>query len=159
MALLTFRAPDLDDVDAAMQCLAFYSREAYQAQKNPVDWAVMRDSLTRLFTAGNFMRVAGFDENLRIHALTFGFVGNTFWAEPCTAFDLFYVTPEHRGTPAARQMLEAALAQLRSVNCGYVYAGAESGMGERNEKLFNNLFRRHGFVDVGGGRLLLDMRG
>jgi GNAT superfamily N-acetyltransferase len=67
---------------------------------------------------------------------------------------MFYVDPEERGSGLSRLLVERCIEQFKEFEVGFIWAGSESGMGRKNETLFNNLFLRYGFTEVGGGALV-----
>lgn len=150
------RKATLHDVTQSFELLKSYAQEGWQAKKCPPDDEIILQSLTDVLGAVNFVKAVVEHEG-RIIGLAFGFVGNTWWKRPCGGIDMFYIHPEARGKGASRLLVEECLRQFTDFTCGFVYAGAESGLGEKNNALYANLFKRYGFQDIGGGRLILYM--
>lgn len=62
----------------------------------------------------------------------------------------FYVCPEYRGTPTARLLVQAAINQYDDWGCVRAYAEASPGFSDpRHLKLFENLWKKHGYVLTG----------
>lgn len=76
-----------------------------------------------------------------------GFEGN---------IDFFYVSPEYRGTGVARELVKYAVEQAKNRGATLLYCGCHSGFddGGRNNQLYVNLFKKHGFM-VNGTNLQL----
>lgn len=142
-----------EDVHQAFTLLQHYAHESWQGKMVKPDDAVIMQSLLDVFCAGNFVKAVAYDGSEMV-GIAFGFVGNTWWKRPCGSIDMFYVHPKMRGKGVSRKLLAECLSQFTDFDCGFVYAGAESGMGERNEALYVNLFKRAGFSHIGGGRLV-----
>lgn len=72
--------------------------------------------------------------------------------------DFFYILPDFRGTGAARALVAAALEEARRRGATVVYCGCHSGFddGGRNNQLYVNLFKKHGFA-VNGANMQLFM--
>jgi GNAT superfamily N-acetyltransferase len=146
----------LDDVGQSFTLLQGYAQEGWQAKKCPPDDETIMTSLCDVFNAVNFVKAVVEHEG-KIVGLAFGYVGKTWWKRPCGSIDMFYTSPEMRGKGISRLLLAECLRQFTEFSCGFVYAGAESGLGEKNDKLYANLFKRFGFDFIGGGRLILYM--
>ena len=146
------------DLEQCYKCILPYASESWQGKQCPVDLDVVRSSLESVLQAENFMRCV-VEVDGKIAGLAFGYSGNTWWREPCGAFDFFYVSQNYRGLGVARKLVKGALDQFRLGGCGFIYAGAESNVSERNTKLYENLFKKFGFRDIGGGRMILNLRG
>lgn len=152
------RKPTSDDIDALYDCIYPYASLSYQARTVPVDREVIRTSLYNVVNAVNFVaRVIQVDDT--IVAFGFGYFGHSWWADPDCAVDFFYVSREHVGKGYGRALAQALIDGFKENGCGWMYAGAESDISEANTRLYQNLFRKFGFRDIGGGRMILDLRG
>lgn len=152
------RKPTLDDIAAVYDCVIPYAAEARQAREVPVDTHIVHESLINVLCAENFEIRVVEDEN-RIIALAFGYFAQSWWEAPDCAIDMFYVGKECRGTPAARMLVEAMVEAFKTRGCGWMYAAAETDVSKTNTKLYENLFKKFGFRDIGGGRMILNLRG
>jgi GNAT superfamily N-acetyltransferase len=152
------RKPTLHDLPALALLIHAYSKEAAQGMAVPIDHETVVESLANIIQAQNYVTVVVCDED-KIVGVSFGFFGQTWWKEPCGAFDMFYIAQSHRGTKAARMLVGAMVEGFKENGCGWIYAAAENGMGLKNEKLFFNLFKKYNFCDIGSGRFILNLRG
>lgn len=62
---------------------------------------------------------------------------------------IFYVLPEYRGTGVARGLVAALDAISKEKGAAIVYTSSGSGIGETNNKLYANLFKKFGFEELG----------
>jgi ribosomal protein S18 acetylase RimI-like enzyme len=116
------------------------------------------ESLHNVIAASNFIaRLAECDGH--VVGLAFGYYGNSWWKEPDCAVDFFYVSPDYTGKGIARALATLLIEAFKAQGCGWMYAGAESDISDKNTKLYQNLWRKHGFRDIGGGRMILNLRG
>lgn len=151
-----FRKPTADDLLPAYDLLQGYALESYQGKMVPPDSEVILETLVGIFGANNFMAaVARLGDD--VVGIAFGYVGRTWWRRKCGGIDMFYIDQRMRGTSVARGLVQECLRQFEEMDCGFVWASSQSGMGEINEALFNNLFLKYGFVKVGGGGLVLHL--
>jgi hypothetical protein len=51
------------------------------------------------------------------------------------------------------------IAAFKAQGCGWMYAAAETDVSAKNSKVYENLFKKFGFRDIGGGRMILNLRG
>ena len=147
----------MDDIGALFDCIIPYAREARQSIEAPIDEDVVRDTLWNVLNADNFVFRIVESEN-RIVALSFGYYAQSWWKEPDCAIDMFYVLKECRGTPAARMLVASMVDAFKSKGCGWMYAAAETDISAQNSKMYQNLFCKFGFCDIGGGRMILNLR-
>jgi L-amino acid N-acyltransferase YncA len=152
------REPTLDDVPELFDCLIHYAAEARQAKEVPVVREMARQSLLNVICADNFVkRVAVVDG--KIGAIAFGYFAASWWNEPDCAIDMFYVGKECRGTRASRELVASMIAAFKAQGCGWMYAAAETDVSAKNSRIYENLFKKFGFRDIGGGRMILNLRG
>lgn len=78
------------------------------------------------------------------------FSHHTGWFKEKEAYiEMFYIHPEMRGTGASRILLDACIKELEKNNVRSVVTSCESGFGEKNDKLYRNLFLKKGFKVLG----------
>lgn len=147
------RQPSIQDVDRLYDFILPYADISLQGKAVPISLAQVADSLINVLNAENFVvRMA--EQNGEVVGLAFGHYCNTWWAEPDCDVSFLY------GKPGTGRFLVAAMIDgFKELGCGWMYAGAESGISESNTKLYQNLFKKFGFQDIGGGRMLLNLRG
>ena len=61
----------------------------------------------------------------------------------------FWVFKKGRKTRAARLLMDYVDQFAKEYDCSAIYATATAELDDREQKLFENLFHRNGFVDVG----------
>lgn len=63
---------------------------------------------------------------------------------------MFYVRPKHRATGLSRMMVKAIDGLCKNHgNVGAIYTSCASGVSERNNKLYRNLYKKFGFQVLG----------
>lgn len=73
----------------------------------------------------------------------------TFYKQVEADIDMFFVLPEYRGTGVAR-MLSNALSEIaKEGNAEVVYSSCLSELGEKNNQLYINLWKKLGFRELG----------
>ena len=155
---MIIRKPTLDDVHVLYDCIYPYASLSYQARTVPVCVEQIYHSLYNVVLAENFVaRVIEVDSV--IVAFGFGYFGNSWWKDPDCGVDFFYVTQEQVGKGYGRKLVQALIDGFKGQGCGWMYAGAESDISETNTKVYENLFKKFGFHDIGGGRMILNLRG
>lgn len=80
----------------------------------------------------------------------------TFFKNNDWMIDFFYIVKESRGTRAAVLLRDALLEFAYNAKIDVLRCGCHSGMGDLNDKLFCNLFKKRGF-EVTGTNLHLFM--
>jgi GNAT superfamily N-acetyltransferase len=151
--VLEIYKPTEQDVSDVFVLLQRYATESLQGNMCKPDDEQIVKSLTEIFNSTNFMRLIARRDG-KVVGIAFGFIGHTWWKRPCGSIDMFYVDPEERGSGLSRLLVERCIEQFKEFEVGFIWAGSESGMGRKNETLFNNLFLRYGFTEVGGGALV-----
>lgn len=155
---MTVRAPNDNDIEALFDCIYPYAELSYQARTVPVNRDVIRESLYNVVHAVNFVaRLIEIDG--KIAAFGFGYFGHSWWSEPDCGVDFFYVSREEVGKGHGRTLLKALIDGFKEQGCGWMYGGAESDISETNTRIYENLFKKFGFRDIGGGRMILNLRG
>lgn len=71
------------------------------------------------------------------------------WEDLNATIELFYIKPEYRGSSVGRELANFICEQLDDPSIGYISAGNESGLGEKNDKIWENLFKKQGFIKMG----------
>jgi L-amino acid N-acyltransferase YncA len=152
------RQPTESDIEALYECIYPYASLSYQARTAPVDVQQIYESLYNVVHAENFVaRVI--EVRGRIVAFGFGYYGHSWWAAPDCGVDFFYVSQEETGKGYGRALVQALIDGFKEKGCGWMYSGAESDISEQNTRLYENLFKKFGFRDIGGGRMILNLRG
>jgi L-amino acid N-acyltransferase YncA len=153
---MILRKPALDDVPTLYDCILPYAGISWQGKTVPVDPDTIMQSLFNVITAENFV-ARMVESDGRAIGLAFGYYGHSWWKEPDCAVDFFYVNEPGKG--AGRMLVQGMIDGFKAQGCGWMYAGAESDVSNNNTKLYNNLFHKFGFRDIGGGRMILNLRG
>ena len=74
------------------------------------------------------------------------------WApEKTTYMSKFFISPECRGTEAARALAKEAV-RLRQ---GIMFITSTAGIDDRKDRMFENLFKREGFAECGKALVLV----
>ena len=143
------RTPTVEDIPFLYDLIHPYAGQSWQGKQVAVDKDIILESLHNVVTAKNFVAV------MSDHGLAFGYYGQSWWAEPDCAVDFFYTNKPGAGRELAQAMIDG----FKARHCGWMYAGAESDISSANNRLYQNLFRKFGFRDIGGGRMILNLRG
>ena len=73
----------------------------------------------------------------------------TFYDEIEADVDMFVVHKDYRGTGVARDLVNAVVANAEANNAKVIYTSCLSGLGETNDKLYQNLYKKFGFEPLG----------
>jgi GNAT superfamily N-acetyltransferase len=76
-------------------------------------------------------------------------IGNTFYVEPEADIAMFYIMPEYRATEASRLIRDAAIQFAKTKGAALIYSLSGSGISDRNDNLYCNLWRRAGLQKLG----------
>lgn len=76
-------------------------------------------------------------------------IGNTFYVEPEADIAMFYIMPEYRATQAARLIRDEAIRFAREKGAMLIYSLSGSGISDRNDNLYCNLWRKAGLQKLG----------
>lgn len=155
---MIIRKPTICDVPALYDCILPYAGQSRQGREVAVDMSTVLQSLVNVIDAGNFVALMAEVDGQAV-GLAFGYFGNSWWKEPDCAVDFFYVDDRHTGKGIARGLVAGLIDGFKAQGCGWMYAGAESDISDTNTRLYENLFRKFGFRDIGGGRMILNLRG
>jgi GNAT superfamily N-acetyltransferase len=150
--------PEHTDIGDLYDLILPYAGISWQGKQVEVNPQIVMGSLWNVIHADNFVARLIEDEN-EIVAFAFGYFGNSWWTEPDCAVDFFYVSQNHTGKGYGRALVKSLIEGFKEKGCGWMYAGAESDISEKNGKIYQNLFKKFGFRDIGGGRMILNLRG
>ena len=76
-------------------------------------------------------------------------IATEFFDEKEADVNKFYVQPEYRGTGIARQLAECLVKCAIANNARVIYALCGSGIDDKNDKLFENLWKKYGLKKTG----------
>jgi L-amino acid N-acyltransferase YncA len=150
------REPMLDDVLQLYNCIIPYAGMSRQGKEVAVNPAVVMQSLSNVIQADNFVKQMVVIDG-QVAGLAFGHYCQTWWTEPDCDVSFLYVAQTGRGV--GRLLVQSMIDSYKSLGCGWMYAGAESDVNAQNTKQYENLFKKFGFNDIGGGRMILNLRG
>ena len=148
------REPTLADAQALYDCILPYADISMQGKAVPINPVVVMESLCNVIQADNFVKQM-VEVDGEVVGLAFGYYGNSWWTDPDCGVDFFYTSQKG----VSRLLLQCMIDGFKARGCGWMYAGAESAVSDTNTRLYENLFKKHGFHDIGGGRMILNLRG
>lgn len=73
----------------------------------------------------------------------------TFYKQIESDVEMFFVHPDYRGTEVARMLVDELVRQSDKVDSAVIYTACASGINDRNNKLYTNLFKKFGFKELG----------
>jgi len=73
----------------------------------------------------------------------------TFYEEAEADVEMFYVMPEYRGMGISRMLVDNIVKNAEANNCAIIYTGCLSGIDEKNNALYTNLWSKFGFKELG----------
>lgn len=73
----------------------------------------------------------------------------SFYKETEGDVEMFYVLPEYRGTWAARLLVNCLVENARANDAKVIYTSCLSGIDEKNNTLYVNLWKKFGFKTLG----------
>lgn len=76
-------------------------------------------------------------------------IGHTFYKDKELDIEMFYIHPSVRGTHIARALASAICDLAKENNCSLIYTAGLSGGSKQNEKLYQNLWKKFGFNELG----------
>lgn len=103
--------------------------------------------VTEYVTGGNICFIAK-DEG-RIVALACANIMRTFYKEIECDVNMFFVAPSHRGNGLSRKLVETIVYQAEMNDAKIIYSSCFSGLGENNNNLYINLWKKYGFQVLG----------
>jgi hypothetical protein len=149
-----FRA---NEMDIANLCLMMheYAKEARQGEKRKiVSKKVLEYVKKYLFHPDGRAYVAYMKDGGEPCGMLFGSVQEFVFKEKDASIDIHFIMPKYRGSDASRCLVEVAMREFYSDGIGDVYTASESGMGDINNKLYENLYFKFGFEYAGGRNLI-----
>jgi len=153
---MIIREPTLSDIPALYDCIIPYAALSWQGKQVPVDRDTILTSLHNVIAADNFVKLL-VEIDGQAAGLAFGYHAHSWWSDPDCAVDFFYVSQQGKGV--GRLLVQGMIDGFRALGCGWMYAAAESAVSDKNTALYQNLFMKYGFRDIGGGRMILNLRG
>jgi ribosomal protein S18 acetylase RimI-like enzyme len=100
-------------------------------------------------TEGFDMRMALDKETGSIAALCCTAYSYSFFSQPDASIEVLFVNKDYRGSADSRMIVSAAMEEARERNAGFTYACVASGVSPTNDQQYINLFKKHGFQDLG----------
>ena len=90
-------------------------------------------------------------DDIGVNGVILAQTGYTFYQDLEMDIDLFYVSPDARGTGVSRMLVEEIINVAKNKKIGIIYCGCHSNMsdGGKNNKLYTNLFKKYGFEVTG----------
>lgn len=76
-------------------------------------------------------------------------IANTYYKRPECQVIVFYIHPDYRGIGVSREMVEYLTKLCDAENVAAIYTTSASGIGEKNNELYTNLFGKFGFQKLG----------
>ena len=76
-------------------------------------------------------------------------IATEFFNEREADIDKFYVQPKYRGTGIARMLAESLIKLAIANDARVIYALCGSGINEKNDKMFENLWKKFGLKKTG----------
>jgi N-acetylglutamate synthase-like GNAT family acetyltransferase len=76
-------------------------------------------------------------------------IATEFFNEREADIDKFYVQPKYRGTGIARMLAESLVKLAIANDARVIYALCGSGINEKNDKMFENLWKKFGLKKTG----------
>ena len=75
--------------------------------------------------------------------------GRTFYDDIEADVEMFFVLPEYRGSGVSREMIKNVVAAADMNGAAVIYSSCLSGIGEKNDSLWKNLWGKYGFKQLG----------
>jgi L-amino acid N-acyltransferase YncA len=77
------------------------------------------------------------------------FIAYSFFKKGVANVDTLYVHPDYRGTKVGRMLVEKLVEESDKNDCASIHASCASGIGDKNNLLHTNLFKKFGFRELG----------
>lgn len=140
------RRATVDDIDRLLEFTRPYFEET--AYKNKLTYSNENSRLACriIVTNANMFLYEHDGEILGISAVSFS---KTFFEELEAEFEFFFIKEEYRGSGIARLLVEFCTDFAKQSGASIIYAASNSGMSDKNDKLWCNLFRKFGYEFLG----------
>lgn len=149
-----FRANEMDIPNITLM-LNEYAKEAKQGVKRKIVTSKVTDYIKKyMFHPDGRVYVAYMKDGGDPCGMLFASVQDFVFKERDASIDIHYVMPKYRGSDASRCLVEVAMREFERGGIGDVYTASESGMGDINNKLYENLYFKYGFEYAGGRNLI-----
>lgn len=154
--------PGAEYLQRTCDLFTLYAEEAAQARNRKLNPANVIKLCQLYFTHPQARAFIAVEEE-KVIAMIFGDAHDFVFDEMDGSINIHYLHPDWRmtytGGLAAKYTLKNMLHEMINVmGLGDIYTCAESGMSEKNNKVFENLYRKEGF-EYAGGRTLIRYRG
>ena len=73
----------------------------------------------------------------------------TFYKQVECDVDMFFVHPDYRGQKISRALVESVVNVANMNDAKVIYSSCLSGIGDKNNKLYVNLWKKFGFKELG----------
>lgn len=133
------------DIDAIEELLKIYMSES--AYKNMTYSSENTRDCIKGWLESDFFFLAW--EGKKLVGLAVMGLMRTFYEENEADVDMFYIHPDYRGKGVSRMLVENIVKNAEANKCGVVYTACLSGISDKNNKLYKNLWGKFGFGELG----------
>jgi len=89
------------------------------------------------------------NESNEIVGVLSAFLMKTYYKQPECQVVVFYIHPSERGSGLSREFVDLLVKTADLNQAGATYTTSASGMGDKNNELYTNLFKKGGFIELG----------
>ena len=148
----TVKGLELADIDRLIEFVLPYAAESLYGKFLTADIATCKETFTSVVLCPDDAQgYIVMDENGKFVATAVVVLGSSFFKGQEGDVEFFYVSPECRGTGAARLLVSTLVDYAKLHELNVLHAGCHSGFTDdgKNDKLFSNLFRKFRFRFTG----------
>ena len=143
------RRATIADLDAIYNLLVphHYSPEKHPLYKNNLSWNPERGrKMMENYFLGSVFIVELLGKPVGVSVVNFVY---TYYNEAEADIEMFYVAPECRRTSLVRDLAQATVDEIDRNRCAIAHLSYHSGYGDKMGRLYENLWKKYGFVHLG----------
>lgn len=85
----------------------------------------------------------------KIVAVASMFLARTYYKQTEANVEMFYILPKYRGKGISRAIVQTLVNVADANNCAIIYTSCAGGVGELNNNLYTNLYKKFNFNKLG----------
>lgn len=145
MIEITYSVASIDDVDGIQGLMypTYFNESIYNTQE--YDHDMTKKTITNWLD--NVCVVAKHKD--KIIAVASMYYSKTYYKTPQADIEMFYVHPDFRGYGVSRDLVRILVDNADANKCSAIYTSCASGISVKNDKQYQNLFKKFGFNKLG----------
>lgn len=144
--MISSRLATKDDVIELYKLMVQYKNESHSQNR---EHDVKNTMLVIMSWITNDNQCVLIEQDGIIKAFAAIWMGYTFYKDKELDIEVFYVHPSARKTPVSRMLAKQICKIAEDNNCPIIYTAGLSGGSKQNEKLYQNMWKKLGFRELG----------